>query len=475
MSLLYPIGLFALAGLVIPLIIHLWNVKQGKTLKIGSISLLGEAAPLSSRSYRIADWLLLLLRLLLIILLAFLLAEPYMKKEAGKGAQKGWLLMEKNSFSSTYREQKKDIDALLKAGYELRNFDIGFSKINLNDTLTKDSLTDHETMSYLSLLRQLNERLPAGFPVTLYADQPLNKLTGALPAVNFNLQWKGTGKTDTVRNWTTIFSGKTYEATSSPSLTSYRSLDPSKEPASVSVLLFNGGNTEDGNYVMAALDAIADFTKLRIEVKQWNTQYNSDLKYDIGFWLSDQPLANNFLKNINQAGRLFSYETGKTVAVHSLIDLQPGKAGSEATVELNKRIVAITEQGESIWKDGFGRPVLSLEKEKSLDHYHFYSRLNPQWTTLIWNGQFVKALMPIVLGNEEAVRSSGFGFESHPGDQRRTAGLFSQKHASAVPSAGMDKEGVQEPLNRFFWMMALAIFLLERILSFSNKNKGNHD
>jgi hypothetical protein len=474
-SLLYPIGLFALAGLVIPLIIHLWNVKQGKTLKIGSISLLGEAAPLSSRSYRIADWLLLLLRLLLIILLAFLLAEPYMNKEAGKGGQKGWLLIGKNSFSSTYREQKKSIDSLLKAGYELRNFDIGFSKINLNDTLIKDSLSNNETVSYLSLLRQLNERLPAGFPVTLYADQQLNKLAGALPVVDFNLQWKEIGKTDTVRNWTTVSAGKTYEATSSPSLTSYRNLDTAKEPASVSVLLFNGGNTADGNYVTAALDAIADFTKRRIEVKQWNAQYNSDLKYDIGFWLSDQPLANNFLKNINQAGRLFSYETGKTVAVHSLIDLQPGKAGNEAVVELNRRIVATANQGESIWKDGFGSPVLSLEKEKSLDHYHFYSRLNPQWTTLVWSGQFVKALMPIILGNENAGQGSGFGFEPHPGDQRRTAGLFSQKHASAVQSAGMNKEGTQEPLNRFFWLLALAVFLLERILSFSNKNKGNHD
>lgn len=474
MSLLYPIGLFALAGLVIPLIIHLWNVKQGKTLKIGSISLLGAAAPLSSRSYRIADWLLLLLRLLLIILLAFMLAEPYIKKEAGKKGQKGWLLMEKNSFSSTYRKQKKNIDSFLKAGHELRNFDVGFSKINLNDTLIKDSLSDHKTVSYLSLLRQLNERLPAGFPVTLYADQQLNKLTGALPVVDFNLQWKETGKTDTVHNWTTVSAGKIYEATSSPSLTSYRSLDPSKEPASVSVLLFNGANKEDGNYVMAALDAIADFTKLRIEVKQWNTQYNSDLKCDVGFWLSDQPLANNFLKNINQAGRLFSYETGKTVAIHSLIDLQPGKAGNEAIVELDKRIVAATKQGESIWKDGFGKPLLSLEKEKSLDHYHFYSRLNPQWTTLVWSGQFVKALMPIILGNENAGQGSGFGFESHPGDQRRTAGLLSQKQASSVQPAGMDKEGVQEPLNRFFWMMALAIFVLERILSFSNKNKGNH-
>ena len=471
MSLLYPIGLFALAGLVIPLIIHLWNVKQGKTLKIGSISLLGEAAPLSSRSYRIADWLLLLLRLLLIILLAFLLAEPYRRSAAEKGDQRGWLLMEKNTFPLVYRTQKKSIDSLLKAGYELRKFEVGFSKINLNDTLTKDSLNNTETISYLSLLRQLNERLPAGFPVTLYADQQLTKLTGALPEVDFNLQWKEIKKADTVRNWIAVSALKTYEAKSSPSLTSYRSLDTAKAAPLISVLLFKGANTEDGNYVMAALTAIADFTKRRIEVKQWNEQYNSKLKYDVGFWLSDQPVPNRFFKNISQAGRLFSYENGKTVAVHSLIDLQPGKTGNDAIVELNKRIVARTNLGESIWNDGFGRPVLSLEKEKSPDHYHFYSRLKPQWTTLVWSEQFVKALMPIVLGNEDV--GQDFGFETHQEDQRKSISLLSQKQA-LIPAATLRKEGEIVPLNRFFWMLAFAIFLLERILSFSNKNKLDH-
>lgn len=471
MSLLYPIGLFALAGLVIPLIIHLWNVKQGKTLKIGSISLLGEAAPLSSRSYRIADWLLLLLRLLLIILIAFLLAEPYRRKAAEKGAQKGWLLMEKSTFPSAYRTQKKSIDSLLKAGYELRGFEIGFSKINLNDTLTKDSLSKNETISYLSLLRQLNERLPAGFPVTLYADQQLAKLSGALPEVDFNLQWEEIKTADTVRNWTTVSALKTYEASSSPSLTSYRSLDTTKAPPVISVLLFKGANTEDGNYVMAALTAIADFTKRRIEVRAWNEQYNSNLKYDIGFWLSDQPVSKSFLKNLNQAGRLFSYESGKTVAVHSLIDLQPGKTGNDAIVELNKRIVARTDLGESIWNDGFGRPLLSLEKEKSPDHYHFYSRLRPQWTSLVWSEQFVKALMPIVLGNEET--GQDFGFETHQDDQRKSLSVGTQRQRS-IPAATLGKESETAPLNPFFWMLAFAVFLLERILSFSNKNKLGH-
>ena len=75
----YTIGFLAATGIIVPLIVHLWNVKKGKTLKIGSIILLGESAKQSSKSFQIKDWLLFLLRSLLIIIIAFLLAEPFLK------------------------------------------------------------------------------------------------------------------------------------------------------------------------------------------------------------------------------------------------------------------------------------------------------------------------------------------------------------------------------------------------------------
>ncbi|MNQ81842.1 hypothetical protein D3C85_968790 [compost metagenome] len=390
-------------------------------------------------------------------------------KKAVAGNEKGWVLIEKNRFIPVYETHKKEIDSLLNAGYQLHDFNMGFPEINVNDTLRKDSITLINSIGYHSLLRQLDEQLPAGFPVYLFADRRLSKLTDDLPLVDFNLQWKDTGKRDTISSWTASLSGKNYEAISSPALTRYRSLDEGKDWPTISVLVFKNVNEKDADYVTAALNAITDFTKRKVEVKYWNIQFNSDLKFDVGFWLSDQPVATGFLKNLNPEGRLFSYERGKTVSFHSEIDLLPGKTGNVPGVTLYKRIAAPTYFGENIWNDGFGTPVLTLEKEKKMDHYHFYSRLSPQWTSLVWNEMFVKALMPLVLGGE----NDNFGFESHQDDQRRSLDLLSGKPGSGKPLL-KEKRAQSQPLHQYFWILALSVFILERVLSFNQRARVNH-
>ncbi|WP_431292206.1 BatA domain-containing protein [Pedobacter sp. P26] len=114
MHFLYSIGLFALAGIIVPLIIHLWNVKQGKILKIGSIALLGESSSASSKSFKINDWLLFVLRCLLLVLLAFVLAHPYLKKIVSARSKNGWILVEKNNFPRVFKTHQKTVDSLLK-------------------------------------------------------------------------------------------------------------------------------------------------------------------------------------------------------------------------------------------------------------------------------------------------------------------------------------------------------------------------
>jgi hypothetical protein len=111
---LHPIGLLALAGLIVPLIIHLWNVKQGKTIKIGSIALLGESSRASSKSFKLNDWLLLVLRCLLLVLLAFILAQPYLKKIISGNNKARWILVDKAIFPQVFKAHSKTIDSLIK-------------------------------------------------------------------------------------------------------------------------------------------------------------------------------------------------------------------------------------------------------------------------------------------------------------------------------------------------------------------------
>ncbi|MGA9650637.1 BatA domain-containing protein, partial [Pedobacter sp.] len=197
MQFLYPIGLLALAALMIPLIIHLWNFKESKTLKIGSISLLGASARVSSKSFRITDWLLFILRCLLIILIAFLLAQPYIKKTLNAKNKGGWILVEKSKFPQVFKDNRKTIDSLIKRNYEIHDFNLGFNLMSLKDTIASEREQTVNGLKHTALLKELNNLVPAGTSVYLFASQHLNQFDDVLPLTNYKLIWKPVNQADT--------------------------------------------------------------------------------------------------------------------------------------------------------------------------------------------------------------------------------------------------------------------------------------
>ncbi|MBC6112766.1 BatA domain-containing protein [Pedobacter fastidiosus] len=455
MQLLYPIGLLALAGLIIPVIIHLWSVKQGKTLKIGSIALLGESATASSKSIKITDLLLFILRCLILILIAFVLAQPFIKKTSAGAKNSGWILMDKSQFYDIYKANRKTVDSLLNLGFELHNFDLGFDQFLLKDSLLKTK--KFTELSYSSLFNQLNKQVPSGYSVYLFADHRLKNFDGNLPKPNFKLTWKETENTDTLKTWSTSFLGKIYEGKSTPKQTSYSANRTQNLPI-ISVLIYDPTGT-DSRYIMAGLSAISDFTKRKIEFKNWNTP--AIKKADVGFWLSDQPINASNLSKLKDSASFLNYEKGKVVTENSNLLLDENR---NQTVELKKRIAPNHLKGNTIWTDGFGQPILINEGNLKRNQFHFYSRFNPQWTDLVWNEQFVKALIPIVLGNQDA---KDFGFEDHSLDQRIVDKTqFSE--SKIIKSNGYNKTE-NKNIDYIIWSLAFVLLIIERILSFRKK------
>ena len=76
MSFLAPFWLFAASAILIPIAIHLWNKRQGKTVKVGSLRWLEASASNRWSSIRLSNFWLLVLRCLILILLAVALAQP---------------------------------------------------------------------------------------------------------------------------------------------------------------------------------------------------------------------------------------------------------------------------------------------------------------------------------------------------------------------------------------------------------------
>ena len=193
---------------MIPIAIHLWNIRQGKTLKIGSIALLTRTSQEHARSLRFTELFLLFLRCLLIILLALLLAQPYW---LNGGSGKGWILMEKKDVEQTYIHFKPITDSLLNAGYEFHLLEKGFEKKDLQSVLKESrDTTEINPLSYWSLVKQLDKKLPQEFPVYLFTGNRLNRFIGSRPEVSIAVKWK----TFTTRDSMHTFISKAYVASS---------------------------------------------------------------------------------------------------------------------------------------------------------------------------------------------------------------------------------------------------------------------
>lgn len=451
MQFLYPIGLLALAGLIIPLLIHLWNVKQGKTLKIGSIAFLGESSRASSKSFKIHDWILFILRCFLLILIILILTQPYIKKNLSKENVGGWILVNQTKFPQVYKENKKTIDSLVKSNYELHDFNIGFSKLELKDTNAVKNSNQSSTISHTSLLNQLNKILPAGSTVFLYADHRLINLDDNLPEIRYKLNWKPLNQTDTLSSWIYDHAGKKYEGNSNPKSTIYKTLN-TEDAAPIKVAIHESSSVNDGKYLIAALKSIGDFTKRRLEINPTSG------KIDVGFWLADEKVSLSFQSSLSENSTLFLYEKGKIVSYQSFVNID-GR-----NIEINKRIQS-NDQTEKIWTDGFSNAILSKETNKGKRIFHFYSRFNPLWNQLVWSENIVKALMPIVIYD---AKSADFGFEDNPADQRRLAANQNQTiHINKLES--LVNITNNEPLSFILWIAALIILIIERILSLRTK------
>lgn len=82
MQFLNPSYLWALLGLLVPIAIHMWSKKQGRTIKVGSVKFLKASENPRSRSFQINELLLLFLRLLIVGLLVLIISGLSWKKSS---------------------------------------------------------------------------------------------------------------------------------------------------------------------------------------------------------------------------------------------------------------------------------------------------------------------------------------------------------------------------------------------------------
>ena len=497
-QLLQSIGLLAIAGIAVPLIIHFWNVKQGKTLKIGSIALLKENSRKSARSWKLRDYLLLASRCLLIIILALLLAEPIWKKQITPAPEAGWVLVEKQNLSKTYQKFRFQIDSLRKAGYELHYFNPRFEKIKDFETVSiqKDTVASG-ALSFWTLLKELNYKLKSNQRVYLFTTNRLSRITGIRPVVNFNLHWYSYSPKDSVSEWisdaylegqekirltrarsdgsSTVYSVEVIPATGNAEvetafedgkLTATLKNVPAQTPVIVktsvtTITIFADRFTQDATYFQSALEAIRAYNGRNLKIQRFEEISRIPRSQDWLFWLSDRPIPERL-----KAKNRFIYKTGKPSDLTTVLKVSGELSISGEPIPLHKRIGLNPRKSlVSVWEDGFGDPILGVKKTGQSIDYEFYSRINPSWSDLPWREEFPGMIHDLLYMQLDPVVKDK--------DLRTTAQLQPYIQTPAA-STKNKQQTVEEPLNRLFWLLAVGTFILERILSY-RKRRMSHE
>ncbi len=494
LQLLNPIWLFGISGILIPLIIHLWNVKTGKTLKVGSITLMGESSRQNSRSLKLMDLLLLFLRCLLILILALVLSDPVWKNQQASKENKTWILIERNSFAETYTKFKNEIDSLNNAGEELRLFEPGFERVELEEILSDSTKSDSSAMLPLwSLVRLMEKQIPKGSKAIIYTSNRANRFKGARPAISTAIEWKTFTPADSTSKWIDhsylASSGeiRTIVSKSSPigTVSNAINLSPgnvisdvrasisegkplvqlgeqslSADTSTLTIAISADGFPNDARYLHAAIRSIQKYTFRKIKL------INPTLQQDVLFWLSSKDLPSG----IKPGTRVFKYAEGKAVSANTWLKIPEGLTALQTdNIPVHRRIgYPETSIAFPIWEDGFGAPLLDLTQSNNISLYTFYSRLNPEWTDLVWSPEFVKLLMPLIVPRTPEASNGVFDKRSIPLIQIQPKSDFRLQTSGLRPRTSENLITNEKDLKHYIWLLLMGVFIVERYLSFRN-------
>ncbi|WP_295767509.1 BatA domain-containing protein [uncultured Mucilaginibacter sp.] len=492
---LNPVWFIGGAAVIIPVLIHLWNIRTGKVLKVGSITLIEAASRKSSRSFKLLDILLFILRCLLLVLLASLLASPVWQKRVQAAKAKGWVLIPRERLSETYQKFKPQIDSLTQAGYEFHYFNYGFGKSDLKQIFLhpKDSIKAQNSTigNYWNLVKELDLKADTSLHICLFTPNQIKHFKGKKPNVALNLKWQTYIPADSVITWIhdawftpngniRVVQGKSTPSGNTFSFENVKAnngsnefyiiqttggnasvkLNNSKLPATyintktLQVIIYTNNNKLDANYLKAALQAVSQFSQRNISIKIVSSEGAIPKNADWLFWLSDKPVGNVLAQNI------FTYQSGKVTNINTWTS----NAGAFATslaeddkTQLFRTITAANVKGIPVWQDGFGNPVLTTEQQGSKKLYRFYNRFNPAYNNLVWSSNFPAWMLQLMIDEKPL----------NPAYDKRTLSASQYRpHISTNQTASTTAKITEtKSLSRYFWLALIIVFAAERWLA----------
>jgi hypothetical protein len=178
LALLLPVGLAALAALLLPLLIHLARRSEQRPTVFAALQWLRQK-PKPRHRIRFDEWPLLIVRLLLLILLALLLARPVL---FGAASEDPWVAV----VPGVDLQQARASQAPANARWHWLAPDFPA----LDAAHRDDAAASATRASVTSLLRELDARLPAGAALTVLVPAQLDGVDGQRPVVSRRIDWR---------------------------------------------------------------------------------------------------------------------------------------------------------------------------------------------------------------------------------------------------------------------------------------------
>ncbi|MBK1438563.1 BatA domain-containing protein [Parapedobacter sp. ISTM3] len=485
---LYPLGFLAAAGIIIPVLIHLWRKERRNVLQVGSTKIFGDIKKNRINRLRIKNWPLLLLRCLIILVLSCLLAAPHIDMSRPKAKETGWILLGAAYPEKLGERQRAMIDSLLKKGYGARAFESGFREISIQaaDTIAQSA-------NPFALVNRLNTILPTGFPVAIFSDLQISRLTGDMPSTAVDLTWHAFENQDetpvhwAARAWFTASDSiAAIVASSSTEGTNFERLvvqaDGSEQGLRVKAeqgqtLVKTDGQLEwvpvsnrkmrirfavdtpipDQRYLSALLAAYQQTTDLPMEMAAYQPGEPCDILFDF----TEAGLSDTLMT----VSVIFRYAPGLPEEQQNNYIVPVNGHLNSPTARVYKMIVAEDNQAP-VWQDAYGRPLLTVSRQHGYTLFRCYTRFNPQWTDLIWSEAYINGMIPILVNANEPLLINSF--HTYPQDKRLLAGSVSLPYrTTTVRDAG--RVASQANAVPYLIWIALLAFAAERIMTYKSK------
>ncbi len=180
MSFLAPGYLLGLIGLAVPVAIHLWSNREGRVIKVGSIRFFPVRETNRSRSIRLNEIWLLVIRCIAISILVMILARPQFPQSPD--TPKKVVLIEKSLLSGNLIS--KVLDSLrTREHHEIRLLESGFPLVDGSDA----EGARPGQVGYWQLLPELKEM--EADSVTIFSTSRLREFRGKRPEVSVPVKW----------------------------------------------------------------------------------------------------------------------------------------------------------------------------------------------------------------------------------------------------------------------------------------------